>query len=139
MTWDSLHKVFTEVTGFFTTIILTVQHGEEVVERIMGWIGLRTLIARKGERRHLMGNVLADLQLAIAAAAELKTALPLLGQAAADLKQAFTDKSDPTKASADVAAALAVVLPLIEQILPLLPAANVPTPSTTSPTPPAAA
>ena len=84
-----------------------------------------------------MGNAWADLQLAIAAAAELKTALPLLGQAAADLKQAFTDKSDPTKASADVAAALAVVLPLIEQILPLLPAANVPTPP--PPPPPAAA
>jgi len=73
-----------------------------------------------------MGNILADLQLAMAAAAELKTALPVLGQAAADLKQAFADKADPTKATADLAAALDVVLPLIEQIVPLLPSPNVP-------------
>ena len=73
-----------------------------------------------------MPTALADLQLAIAAAADLREALPLVAQAAADLKQAYTDKANPTKAAADLDAALGVVGPLIEKMLPLLPQASVP-------------
>ena len=81
---------------------------------------------RKLQRRSTMPTALADLQLAIAAAAELREALPLLAQGAADLKQAYADKKDPTKAAADLDAALGVIVPLIEKIIPLLPAASVP-------------
>jgi hypothetical protein len=113
------HK-FAGLVIFATQLLV---HWEDILDRFSSLLGLKKILERRNKH---MGNILADLQLAMAAAAELKTALPVLGQAAADLKQAFADKADPTKATADLAAALDVVLPLIEQIVPLLPSPNVP-------------
>ena len=70
-----------------------------------------------------MENPIADVKLVLTILADIRTALPVLAQAAVDLKQAYADKADPTKAAADIAAAIAHVEPLINNVLALIPPA----------------
>jgi len=86
-------------------------------------------------------GVFADIELALAAASELREALPDLVQAITDLKQAYADKSNPSQALKDLDAALTAVSPLVDQIIALVPpktATPVVAPTPTTVTPPAA-
>ena len=70
-----------------------------------------------------MENPIADIKLVLTILADIRAALPVLAQAAVDLKQAYADKSDPSKAAADVAAAISTVEPLINNALAMIPPA----------------
>ena len=83
------------------------------------------------ERRQHM-SIIGDIQLAFKVEHEAVAALPVIAKAIADLKQAWFDKSDPTKATQDLVNALSDAEPLFNQILASLPA---PTPIPVSPPP----
>lgn len=91
------------------------------------------------ERRHEhkgeidMANPIADIQLALTILAEVRTALPILGKSIADLKQAYADKADATKAATDLEAVLTDLEPLLNQVMALVPPPAAPTVTTTTP------
>jgi hypothetical protein len=106
--------------------LLVIDHS---VRRIVDWEtdikNARAFFGRRKEDK-IMGNPIADIQLALTILGDVRTALPIVAQAIVDVKQAFADKSDPTKASQDLANALGVLEPLINQVLTLVPPATAP-------------
>lgn len=92
---------------------------------------------RYHQRRHTMINpiaILEDVSLAAQAVQKLKENLPLIAKTVADLKQAVSDKNDPTKLYGDLDALLSDVnadLALLQSLFPQ-PAA-LPTPESVSP------
>ena len=68
-----------------------------------------------------MTNPIADIQLALTILAQIRTALPTMAKGINDLKQAFADKSDPTKVAADLGNVLTDLEPLLNQVLALVP------------------
>lgn len=96
---------------------------------------LKEVLEGELERRiHLrrktdMANPIADIQLALTILAEVRQAIPVLAKGIQDLKQTFADKSNPTKAAADLEAVIADLEPLLNQVLALVPPAATPAPT----------
>lgn len=76
-----------------------------------------------------MANPIADIQLALTILAEVRQAIPVLAKGIQDLKQTFADKSNPTKAAADLEAVITDLEPLLNQVLALVPPAATPAPT----------
>lgn len=66
--WESIHRVVTEVFGFFSSVILCIVHGEEVISKTAGYLGVKEWVERRTERRHTMslGNIIQDAEALIA-------------------------------------------------------------------------
>jgi hypothetical protein len=97
---------------------------EKVIERVQKFRVVTRFIERRiglAERRHTMTNPIADIQLALTILAQVRAGLPVAAKAIVDIKQAWVDKADPTKASADLAQVLTDLEPLINQLLALVP------------------
>jgi len=119
------HWLYNEFTKISTGVIIITQwivHWEDIIDRFSSLLGLKKMI----ERRHKMANPIADVQLALTILQQIRQALPTAAKAIVDLKQAWADKSDPTKASNDLAQVLTDVEPLINQVLALVPPAATP-------------
>jgi hypothetical protein len=102
MSWDTIHKVVTEVTGVFTSGTLLVIHGEETLERLLVWSGAKQFITRThGERRKLFMGLAQDVKLAI-------TFVPQLEKIAADAK-AIEGNPQAQQLVTDVQALIAMI------------------------------
>lgn len=129
--WHKLAIALTVVTQWFI-------HWDEIVEKVAKLAGFKEYIERRiGDRRKKMANPIADIQLALTILGEVRTALPIMAKSIQDLKQAFADKSDPTKAATDLGNVLNDLEPLLNQVLALVPPApgSTPTPAPTTPPP----
>ena len=93
----------------------------EKADKVEQYLEKRWHERRKGDIN--MANPIADIQLALQILAEVRTALPILGKSIVDLKQAWVDKTDATKATNDLAQVLTDLEPLINQVLSLVPSA----------------
>lgn len=111
--------------------------GHLMTAAIIAWITqerktLKDVLQGHLERRQDMINpvaILEDVSLAAEAVEKLKENLPLIAKTVADLKQAVSDKSDPTKLYLDLDALLADVnsdLALLQSLFPQ--AASLPKP-----------
>jgi hypothetical protein len=102
VTWDAVHKVVTEVTGVFTSGTLLVIHGEETLERLLVWSGMKQFITRtRGDRRNYFMGIAQDVKLAI-------TFIPQLEKIASDLKAAEANPANQ-QAIADIQALIAMI------------------------------
>lgn len=83
---------------------------------------LKDVLEDKLERRHTMGNPVADLKLALTILAEVHQDLPVFAQGLLDIKQAWADKADPVKTAADLDNFLTDNEPLLTRLVALAPA-----------------
>jgi hypothetical protein len=49
--WELVHRVVTEIFGFFSSVILCLVHGEEVIAKVASYLGVKEWVERRGERR----------------------------------------------------------------------------------------
>lgn len=128
-----LYNELTKITGVLTSLILLIQHGEDVVEKVKGWAGLKRYIERQlADRRHTMFNPLTALVIL----GEIEKALPLVQKGLTDVNQAVADQKNPTAEFADIAIVLSDLQSLISAF-GIRPAT--PTPMVVPPPPPATA
>lgn len=127
MIWDIAHKIYTEVGLTFVAIC----HIRQLIKEDVVYIKpvVQFIERRLNQRRITMANPIADIQLALTILAEVRAALPVAAKSIQDVKQAFADKADPTKAAADLAQVLSDLEPLLNQILALVPPAPAPAPA----------
>lgn len=117
---DIVHKIYTEVLiGFVAICHLRVI----IIEMYEKYHGVEEFIERRFIKRRKtdMANPIADIQLALTILAEVRQALPIVAKSIQDLKQTFTDKSDPSKAATDLNNVLNDLEPLLNQVLALVP------------------
>jgi hypothetical protein len=67
-----LYNEFTKITGFITSVILIIQHGEDVFEKLKKWTGFRTFIERAWIDRRNTVMEISDILKYEAALPEIK-------------------------------------------------------------------